>query len=80
MTLDKQAMEQGLISEHSIHNWFAFASDIGIRAGQWPEKLETTLGNKMPFIRTSKRVKEGDLLSVVYYQGNGCLRLEIFNT
>lgn len=67
-------------SEHEVHKFVSFASDIGLRAGQWPEKLETTLGNKQPFVRVRKKLDtEGDLQYVVYEQALGCCSLRVYN-
>lgn len=63
------------------HRFAAFASDVGLAPGQWPERLETTLGNKLPLLRRTKRVDvDGDVMYVRYEQANGCVELKIFNT
>jgi hypothetical protein len=50
------------------------ASDIGLRAGQWPETLETSIGNALPL----KRIRvEGD--GVLYRQACGSVELLVFN-
>lgn len=68
------------IGEYATHAFNAEASTIGLRPGEWPERLETTMGNRMPLLRTSKRVdNDGDLLWVTYWQANGCISLRIFN-
>ena len=61
--------------ETSIHQFTAFASDVGFPIGQWPHRAETTLGNKLPFILDD--TGEG---WAKYRQTCGCIRLTVFNT
>ncbi len=69
------------ITEFEPHLFAAEASDLGLRPGEWPERLETSIGNKMPLMRTSKKVDaEGDVLWVTYLQGNGCIRQQHNNS
>lgn len=75
-------IEAADVTEYETFNFSAFASDLGLKAGEWPERIETTLGNKQPWIRLSKRVSELDpteLLYVTYFQQFGCIRLRIYN-
>jgi len=68
------------VSEFELHKFSTFASDIGLRAGDWPVEIETNMGNKMPFIRATKMVSpDGDLQWVTYYQACGCISLKVFN-
>jgi hypothetical protein len=41
--------------------------------------MTTTMGNGMPFVRSTKKVQDGDLLYVRYQQSNGVLDLIVFN-
>jgi len=66
-------------NEANVYNWSAWASDLGIKPGQWPVQLDTTLGSGMPFIARRKEERDGDLLSVTYHQANGCLSLKVYN-
>jgi hypothetical protein len=52
------------------------ASDIGLRAGQWPEAIQFAerVGNGLPFYRT-----HSDANSVTYEQDLGCTKLVVFN-
>lgn len=69
----------GLVIEHEPHEFIAEASDVGLMVGEWPASVDLPVGNGMPFIRTSKKVRDGDLLWVTYVQANGCVKLRIFN-
>lgn len=67
----------------TVSEFVTDASDLGITAMYiaehgWPEQLETTLGNKRPFIARTKKVVDGDLQYVSYRQ-NGGLWLRVFN-
>lgn len=68
----------GLMEHESMH-FTAEASDIGLRPGQWPDLIPTTLGNSRPLIAQSREVRDGDLLWVDYYQSCGCIRLRVYN-
>lgn len=68
-----------VVSEFEPHKFTAMASDLGLRAGQWPEVITTELGNKQPFLYDYHYTEEGDLQFVVYRQGNGCISLKVFN-
>lgn len=51
------------------------ASTIGLRPGQWPRLLETTLGNGCPFVLqagTDEHVK-------TYMQEFGCIFMKVYN-
>lgn len=51
------------------------ASTVGIRAGEWPCIINTTLGNKMSLVRGDRLVDGG----YVYDQVAGCIRVNIYN-
>lgn len=67
------------VTEFEPHRFCAEAREIGLRPGEWPEILPTEIGNKLPFLRRTKRVRDGDLLWVTYEQANGCVSLRVFN-
>jgi len=68
------------VVEFEPHRFVAEASELGLRAGEWPTQIPTEIGNRQPFIRRSKKVDaEGDLLWVTYEQALGCVRLRVFN-
>jgi len=63
-----------------VHKFDACASDIGLRPGTyWPDKIETDMGNSLPFIELYTHIEDGDLHYVDYLQELGCLRLRIYN-
>jgi hypothetical protein len=55
------------------------ASDVGLRPGEWPRTLPTTLGNGVIFIAQRREVQDGDLLWVDYFQAHGGLWLRVWN-
>lgn len=58
----------GLV-EQETNKFSVEASDIGLRPGEWPPTLNTTLGNGKVFIAQRREIKDGDLLWVDYLQG-----------
>ncbi len=52
------------------------ASDLGLTPGTWPARIETDLGNKLPFVLTNKTDDYG---SRYYEQSNGALTLALLN-
>lgn len=66
-------------TEFEVHKFSAFASDLGLRPGDWPRSLETTLGNRQSFVAQRTEVRDGDLLWVDYFQALGCIWLRVFN-
>jgi hypothetical protein len=67
------------LHEYEVHKFSVEASDIGLKPGEWPRTIETTIGNRMVFIAMRKEIRDGDLLWVDYLQGNGCVSLRIYN-
>lgn len=65
---------QELVHEDKVHSFSAEASELGLRPGEWPRRLETTLGNGQPFILMSKKMS-----GCLYLQANGCISLRVFN-
>ena len=63
-------------SENKPFSWSTFASDLGLRPGQFPEMLETELGNGRPFVRCSVS-PDGSV--VMYRQDLGCCNLHVYN-
>ena len=63
--------------EFKVHEFCVDASEIGLPPGTWPETLETDLGNKLNFMRTSgRRLPCG---GARYMQVCGCITLDVFN-
>lgn len=67
------------VTEAKVHEFYTEASTIGLRPGEWPSKLETELGNKMPFHRVRPNFRDGELQSVRYDQVCGCIQLTVYN-
>ena len=68
------------IYEFEPHRFSAEASELGLRPGEWPATLATTMGKKLPLVRATKKVDpDGDLTWVTYNQSCGCISLRIYN-
>lgn len=67
------------VFEIEPHLFTAEASSLGLKPGEWPGQLDTTLGNGQPLLRKRWREHEGDIQYVEYWQAFGCVRLRIFN-
>ena len=70
----RQHVEEQKVNEYEVHQFSAFASDLGIRPGDVFTSIWTDLGNGRSFIL--ERV-EAEL--TVYKQAHGCITLTIFN-
>ncbi len=53
----------------------AEASELGLRPGQWPEKLETDQGSKQPFLRFEVQPE----VTIYLQPGVEGIKLVIFN-
>ena len=77
-------VHSGIVSEDAPHHFSAFASDLydaepNLRKG-FPKVIETSIGNRLPLVASSKKVDdEGDVLYVRYVQSNGCISLIVYN-
>lgn len=71
--------ENASLGDKGPYQYTTEASTLGLPAGQWPYLMTTTMGNGMPFVRSTKKVQDGDLLYVRYRQSNGVLDLIVFN-
>lgn len=84
MTIDRDAIPciekttTGLL-ESEPHKFSVDASDIRLPPGEWPTRIDTTLGNGQPFALYHAEERDGDLWWMDYMQCNGCIRLRIFN-
>lgn len=68
------------IDEFEPHHFSADACEIGLRPGEWPERLETNIGNGLALMRRTKKLSaDGDLMWVTYLQANGCVSLRVYN-
>jgi len=67
------------LTEYQPHHFCTEASTLGLRPGQWPEKIETKIGNGQPFYIISKKSTDGDIEYATYRQDCGCVVLRVFN-
>ncbi len=65
--------------EFKVHEWICEASDIGIRPGQWPKRIPTTLGNKLQFVFREFEMYHGEIAAALYAQDLGCITLKVHN-
>lgn len=74
---------KGIVVEDTLHQFSAEASTLSTIVpeilGHFPKQIKTTMGNGQPFIATSKKIADGDLLYVRYIQAFGCIHLKVFN-
>jgi hypothetical protein len=62
-------------SGHCSFRYLTEASDLCIPPGRWPETIDTTLGNGLPFVAHSR----DDHGAVLYKQQFGCVELLVLN-
>jgi hypothetical protein len=62
-------------TSHCSFNYSAEASELGWRAGFFPEVLKTSLGNKMDLVLESLTAEQA-----VYSQVAGCISLVVYNS
>lgn len=69
------------VQEHQVHRFTAWASELGLRPGQWPSTLTTDLGNGQPLYRSHVALSPDgtEVQSVCYSQALGCITLTVFN-
>jgi hypothetical protein len=74
MFVGREQLQAGSVMEVGDFWYSAEASSLGMDPGLWPTKIETDLGNGQPFIREFLSEAGGE-----YRQGNGLLKLRIWN-
>ena len=67
------------VAEYEAHKFSAEASELGLKPGEWPEHLPTTLGNTLDFKRHVPTMHFGEVAAVMYHQIGGCISLKVFN-
>ena len=67
------------VHEYKVHHFMASASDLGMAPGEWPETIQTDIGNGQPFLRVAEDVRDEDLVCMIYRQFLGCIDLRILN-
>lgn len=63
------------VSEVEPHRFTTEASTLGLKPGQWPERINTTMGNQQPFYRYP--TESNDFAR--YRQLLGCIVLTVWN-
>lgn len=63
------------VTEYEPHSFATEASTLSLAPGQWPEMIETDMGNGRSFVRTNQLPCGG----YRYKQANGCLTLDVLN-
>jgi len=66
------------VFEFKTHQFMTEASTIGLPPGEFPDSIETDMGNGMPFVK-SRTDGMDDIWSVFYLQELGCIGLQIVN-
>lgn len=73
------------VTHCSLHTFGIEASDLGLKPGEWPQEIPTTMGNTLPFVRSNAMLSGPDdepdteLTGVNYVQRGGCLTLKVWN-
>lgn len=67
------------VKERKPYHFVAEASSLGFPPGEWPDKIESTIGNGLPFVLVREARYEGELAYVEYAQIAGCITLKVFN-
>ncbi len=62
--------------EQKLHCFFAEASTVGLKPGQWPKYMNTNLGNGCALYRFKSL---GDERGWNYKQNFGCITLTLWN-
>lgn len=80
------AITYELVTHVALYTHCCEASDLGLRAGQWPEVIacDPKFGNGCPLVRADAEWRtdsDGDreLLAMNYRQVAGVMRLRVFN-
>lgn len=74
MKITRQHIEDQIVRENQVHQFSAFASDLGIRCDQIPYAFETELGNGQLLMLHHNG---GEML--IYKQQLGCVTFTLFN-
>jgi hypothetical protein len=72
-------IEQTHVTEEFIHEFHADASTVGLKPGEWPHFLETSLGNGQAFRLVARRGPAGEPYAMKYEQDLGCISLVLWN-
>lgn len=68
------------LTERDPHRFVAFASDLGLAPGHWPDTMMTSIGNGRPLGKTFVAAnRDGEVEYVRYDQWAGCVSVQVFN-
>ena len=70
-------LDRDLVTAHDVLHYSVCASDLGLRPGEWPEQIDTNLGNGQPLILRDEPRGEG--AGCVYTQQFGCIQVTVWN-
>jgi hypothetical protein len=80
--MPKTITEQN-VTHSGLDMYCVEASDLGLKPGEWPNELPTTMGNKQPFVKDGPMYSGTDddpeLVGVNYHQLGGCITLKVWN-
>jgi hypothetical protein len=65
---------KSMVTETELHTFVTEASDLGWPPGEWPNKVETDMGNGRPFLLWSATQDYR-----LYRQSNGIIVLRVLN-
>lgn len=65
--------------EHQPHTFYGEGSSLEQTRVNWPQEIETSIGNRMPLLRISKKMNGDELAYVRYKQSFGIINLVIYN-
>lgn len=65
------------VIEHEAHRFSVDASELGLCPGEWPDKMETDLGNGQPLVLRTNPHACG--AGCVYTQQFGCIEVTVWN-
>jgi hypothetical protein len=69
-----------MVDEIGDFNFWTEASTVGLNPGEWPAMMLTSMGNGLPLVRRTKKLKaDGELEYVRYIQSSGCISVKISN-
>lgn len=66
--------------EWQLHSFSADASELGLQPGNFPEEMQTSMGNGNVFIKTKENKVGWNITYADYTQLWGNITLRVFNT
>jgi len=77
--LENICIDRDNATEQEVHKWYTYASDIGLKPGNFPKYLDTILGNRQLFVFQDYVWQDEELVGVKYLQAYGCIDLTVYN-